>query len=136
FPPFHLNDALRRLATYASANVFGGLPLYVHGTAGAALAACLAAILLGLSALIVIRCRVPLLLAGCVAPPLGLLSLGMAFDNTPIELRYLAFAMPFAAPLLAGALASLPRRTRYPLLAVVLSLQAVSLAGMLARPET
>ena len=35
------------------------------------------------------------------------------FDTTPIELRYLAFATPFIALLLAGALASLPRWPRW-----------------------
>lgn len=64
-----------------------------------------------------------------VAPPLGLVALGMVFNNTPIELRYLAFAMPFVALLLAAAL---PR----PAVAVVLAVQALSLAGMATRAET
>lgn len=64
-----------------------------------------------------------------LAPPLGLLALGIAFDNTPIELRYLAFAVPFVALLLAAAL---PR----PAVAAVLAVQALSLAGMATRAET
>ncbi len=143
FPPFHLPDALRRLATYAAANLFGGLPLYAHGTARAVTGAALAGLLLALAALVARRWRHlghsgtrPVLLAGAAAPPLGLLLLGAGFDTTPIELRYLAFATPFAALLLAGALAGLPHRTRVPLTAIVLSIQAVALAGLLTRPET
>ena len=49
-----------------------------------------------------------LLAMATVAPPAGLLLLGLAFDNTPIELRYLAFATPFIGLLLAAALP--PRR--------------------------
>ena len=41
------------------------------------------------------------------APSIGLLLLGLVFHNTPIELRYLAFATPFVALLLA-------RRARQP----------------------
>ena len=41
---------------------------------------------------------------------LGLLALGAVFNNTPIEVRYLAFSTPFLALLLAGALGSAPPR--------------------------
>ena len=63
------------------------------------------------------------------APPIGLLLLGFAFDNTPIELRYLAFATPFIGLLLAAAL---PRHIRHAVLAV----QAIALLGLMTRPET
>jgi hypothetical protein len=70
------------------------------------------------------------LIAMCaIAPPLGLFALGFAFGNAPVELRYLAFATPFAALLLAAAL---PRRLRYATLAV----QALALIGLLTRAET
>ena len=42
-----------------------------------------------------------LMLAAAVAPPIGLLLLGAVFNNTPIELRYLSFGLPFVALLLA-----------------------------------
>ena len=71
-----------------------------------------------------------------LAPPAGLIVLGMAFDNTPIELRYLAFAAPFFALLLAGALASLPPRPGVALAALVLGVQAASLAGLALMPQT
>jgi hypothetical protein len=64
-----------------------------------------------------------------VAPPAGLLLLGAVFDNTPIELRYLAFATPFIGLLLAG---TLPRGVRH----AVLAIQAIALLGLMTRPET
>jgi hypothetical protein len=77
-----------------------------------------------------------LLVMAAAAPPLGLLLLGFAFDNTPIELRYLAFATPFVGLLLAGMFATLPRRTGRALCGLVLAVQAVSLVGLVTRPET
>jgi hypothetical protein len=64
-----------------------------------------------------------------LAPPVGLMLLGFAFDNTPIELRYLGFATPFVGLLLARAL---PRPLRH----VVLAVQALALLGLIVRPET
>jgi hypothetical protein len=142
FPPFRLLPGLARLAQYAAANVFGGLPLYVGGTARVVLGGVLAALLVGLVGLIAARFRrlgmpgtrwLPVLAA--LAVPTGLVLLGIAFDNTPIELRYLSFATPFLALLSAGALASLPRSGPL-LLATLLAIQATSLAGMMTRPET
>jgi hypothetical protein len=63
------------------------------------------------------------------APPIGLLLLGLAFDTTPIELRYLAFATPFVGLLLAAAL---PRHARH----AVVAIQAVALLGLMTRAET
>jgi hypothetical protein len=65
-----------------------------------------------------------------------LILLGIVFDTTPIELRYLAFATPFVALLAAGALASLPRRARWGLGFGLEGVQALALAGLLIRPET
>ena len=114
FPPFHLPQALPRLARYAVANLFGGLPLYVPAPAQRLTALALALLALACAGLIAARWRRiaasaaarRLLLAAALAPPVGLLALGAVFDNTPIELRYLAFAVPFATLLLAGALAT------------------------------
>lgn len=141
FPPFHLLSALERLAQYAAGSVFGGLPLYVDGAARTALGGALALMLLALCALVAWRWRRiatpgPRLLfaMAAAAPPVGLILLGLVFDNTPIELRYLAFAMPFFALLLAGALASLaPGRW---LAAGVLAVQAAALAGLATMPQT
>jgi hypothetical protein len=82
-------------------------------------------------AVIRIRPLFPMLAAAAIAPPVGLLLLGIVFNNTPIELRYLSFAVPFAALLLSGALAE-----RRWLALVPLALQAAAIAGLLFRPET
>jgi hypothetical protein len=70
-----------------------------------------------------------MLLAAVAATPVGLLLLGVVFNNTPIELRYLSFGLPFVALLAAGSLK--PR-----LLAVILTVQAVSIAGLMVSPGT
>lgn len=136
FAPFEPAAALARLAEYFVANVFGGLPLYVDGAARRAVAMALAALLAGLFLMIVRRWRqiagpdTRLLLAmAAIAPPFGLLVLGLVFNNTPIELRYLAFAMPFMSLLLAAALA---RHIRH----IVLAVQAAALIGLMTCPET
>jgi hypothetical protein len=129
FPPFEIVAAVMRLARYGAANLTGGLVLYVPPGArlwtGAALA-------LGIVAVLVLAVRRPRwpLIAAAVAPPFGLLGLGLAFHTLPIELRYLSFATPFVALLVAGA--RLPRAV----LAVVFAVQALSIGGLILRPET
>lgn len=143
FPPFHWLPSLARLAQYAAGAIFGGLPLYAQGRLRLALGALLAVLLAGLVGLIgaqwrrVGRPEARLLLAlGAVAPPAGLIALGIVFDTTPIELRYLAYAAPFFALLLAGALAALPPARGAAVLVPVLAIQAAALAGLAWRPET
>ena len=143
FPAFSLLGAMPRLAQYSAANLFGGLPLYAPHAVGAGLAVALAAIAVGLVALVVVRWRhigLPrprlLLTLASLAPPAGLVLLGLAFNATPIELRYLAFATPFAGLLLAGALGSLRRRWCLCIGSAVLAIQAASLLGMMTRQET
>ncbi len=143
FPPFSLIGSLPRLAQYAAANLFGGLPLYAPAFAATAVTIGLAGIAVLLAGLIALRWRrigTPrsrvLLALAAVAPPAGLLLLGLAFNSTPIELRYLAFATPFVGLLLAGALASLPRRWCLGLGGALLAIQAVSLFGLMTRQET
>jgi hypothetical protein len=137
FPPFELLPALLRLARYGAANLTGGLPLYAPETARTPVAAGLALGLAAIAWLVVRggkRIATPqarlLLTAAAIAPPLGLIGLGLVFDNTPIELRYLSFATPFVALLVA---ATRPHRL---VLAAVLGVQAASLAGLILRPET
>ena len=138
FPPFEPWPALARIARYGAANLTGGLPLYVPEPASHMLAVALATGLAGLGVLVAIRWRhiaTPparrLFAAAALAPPIGLLLLGLAFNNTPIELRYLSFATPFVGLLLAGALRGMRVGT-----AVLLAVQAASLAGLMLRPET
>jgi hypothetical protein len=143
FPAFSLLGSLPRLAQYSAANLFGGLPLYVPAPASVAVVILLASLAAWLAGLVVLRwrrigtARARVLLAlGVMAPPAGLLLLGLTFNSTPIELRYLAFATPFAGLLLAGALASLRRRWCLGLGGALLAIQAVALAGLMTRQET
>jgi hypothetical protein len=140
FPQFRMLPSLARLAQYAAANVFGGLPLYAGG-ARAVVTAAVALLLAGAIGLVAWRWRriatpeTRLLLAmAAAAPPAGLILLGLVFDTTPIELRYLSFAVPFAMLLLAGGIATLPPRGW--VLGAVGAIQALAIAGMLLRPET
>ena len=143
FPPFHMLHSLLRLAGYAAANVTGGLPLYAVGAVRGFLVAILGLFTIALAVCVVLRWRRiaaaahrQLLGVATVAPPIGLLLLGAAFHTTPIELRYLAFAVPFAATLLAGALSSLSHRVRHVAVAAILAVQCAALSGLLARQET
>ncbi len=137
-------DATQRLARYGAANLFGGLPLYVGAQIEPAVAAVLALLSLGCAALVAARWRHIAhaaaarwsLAIAAAAPSIGVLLLGLAFHNTPIELRYLTFATPFAALLLGGALGSLPRLPRHAAIAVLLIVQAAALAGLMTRAET
>jgi hypothetical protein len=136
FAPFELGHVLASLARYSVANVFGGLPLYVGSVTQPFLAAGVSMLFVLAIGMIVCRMRyLPVratgrLLALCaIAPPLGLVLLGIAFGNSPVELRYLAFSMPFLALLMAAALT---RGLQYATLAV----QAVALIGLMQRPET
>ncbi len=143
FPPFSLLGSLPRLAQYSAANLFGGLPLYMPDPARQAVAAALAIVAVLLAGLVALRWRriaTPrartLLTLGVLAAPIGLLLLGLAFDSTPIELRYLAFATPFAGLLFAGALASLPRRWCLGLGGALLAIQATALLGLMTAQAT
>ncbi len=109
FPPFSLFFALPRLAAYQVANVFGGLPLYMDGVVRIIVSSAIGVLVLGLL-LVVLRARplsagpsIRMLLGAATAPLAGLLLLGAVFNNTPIELRYLSFGVPFIALLTAWA---------------------------------
>jgi Dolichyl-phosphate-mannose-protein mannosyltransferase len=143
FAPFDAASAIVQLARYFAADLLGGLPLYFGGIANHVVAAVLASLLVVLTGLTIWQWRaisVPrarmLLAMAAAAPALGLLLLGLAFNNAPIELRYLAFAMPFVGLLLAGVFATLPPRTGRTLSGLVLAIQTLSLVGLMTRPET
>ena len=139
FPPFALWRSLARLGEYQVASVFGGLPLYFDGlvriVVGTAVG--LLAVWLALRVAAVrpwggdVATRV--VVSASIAPPVGLLLLGAVFDNTPIELRYLSFGLPFIALLVALAAASRRRRVFLPLL---LAVQAASICGLVFSPRT
>ncbi|HYP63208.1 MAG TPA: glycosyltransferase family 39 protein [Acidocella sp.] len=130
FVAFSSAHAMTLLAKDSGAVMFGGLPLYagrfalpVAVTLGTLFVVCL---------IFVWRRRhasAPFFAALALATPCGLFALGVVFGNTPIEIRYLAFATPFLALLLAPAL---PRM----LLGLLLATQAASIAGLALAPST
>lgn len=144
FPPFELMPSIARLAQYAAGALFGGLPLYVPtGPARLAVGTGLALLLAALPAAVAWHWRAVatpgtrwLLAMAAVASPLGLLALGLVFDNTPIELRYLSFSIPFVALLLAGALGSLSDRWRVAALGLVAAVQGAAIIGLMAAGPT
>ncbi|HEY7578924.1 MAG TPA: glycosyltransferase family 39 protein [Acetobacteraceae bacterium] len=136
FEAFEPLAVIARLARYSVANMFGGLPLYSAGVTRLFLAAGVSILfLLGMGAIAgrwrsLATPEARRLLGMCaIAPPLGLFALGFVFGNAPVELRYLAFATPYAALLLAAAL---PRWLRY----ATLTVQALALVGLMTRAET
>lgn len=144
FEGFDPTAALRLLGQFNAANLFGGLPLYVEGPARLAVAAALLALLAAAALAVAGRWGALgptrwLWLGGFAAPSAGLLLLGLAFGNLPVELRYLAFAAPYAAALLAGAAAAWARtfpRLAVAGLALALLVQAAGAAGMMLHPAT
>jgi hypothetical protein len=107
FPPFALGPNVLRLAEYQAASIFGGLPLYVDG--GWRIAVEVGLAITGVALVVSVVCARPwpehrLVVAAAIASPIGLLLLGAVFDNTPIELRYLSFGLPFVALLAAASL--------------------------------
>ena len=69
------------------------------------------------------------------APPIGLLLLGLVFNNTPIELRYLSFGAPFIALLIAWVCGR-PRPWRRPLFGAIGAVQLASIFGLALAPTT
>ena len=144
FPPFEWAPSLAQLARDTAGAVLGGLPLYVaDGAARVVVGGLLGAALATLVGLVVWRWRAIgasesrlLLVLGAAAPPVGLVMLGLVFDTTPIELRYLSFATPFVGLLFAGMLGSLPRRAAWAVGGGLACLQVLAVAGLLTRSET
>jgi hypothetical protein len=149
FPPFKIWPSLLRLAEYDTAAVFGGLPLYADGFWRTVLGAIVSLFAVGLAVRVALARplrsgpAMRLILAAAVAPPIGLLLLGAVFDNTPIELRYLSFGLPFIALLIAWALLPMPspgrpRRSFVSLvvLPLALTVQSAGIAGLLLSPRT
>ncbi len=143
FPPFAIWPSLLRLAKYQTASVFGGLPLYFDGVGRVVVEAIVGLVAVGMVVWLV-RARpwrggvaIRLVVAGAVAPPIGLLLLGFVFDNTPIELRYFSFGLPFVALLVAWASRPIARGKRNALiLPIVLAVQFAGIAGLLLSPRT
>jgi hypothetical protein len=143
FPPFALWPSLLRLTKYQTAAVFGGLPLYVDGAGRAVVEVIVGLLTVGIIVWVV-KARpgrgdpaIRLVAAGAVAPPIGLLLLGFVFNNTPIELRYFSFGLPFVALLVAWASQPIGGGKKNALmLPVVLTVQFAGIAGLLLSPRT
>ncbi|HEY0181853.1 MAG TPA: hypothetical protein VGC09_03510 [Rhodopila sp.] len=145
FPAFSIWQSLLRLGRYQIAAAFGGLPLYVDGGARILVTASIGLLAVALAAHIALArpwragSAIRVLLAAAMAPPIGLMLLGAAFDNTPIELRYLCFGLPFIALLVAWACRRpflWPVRRVTVGLALVLALQSAGIAGLVLAPRT
>jgi hypothetical protein len=138
FPPFAMGPSVLRLAGYQVAAMFGGLPIYLDGGWRIAAGVAVGLVAVTLYAWIARarpwrdRAAIRVLLAAAIAPPVGLLLLGAVFDNTPIELRYLSFGLPFVALLGAASLNDRGRR----LLLIVFATQAAGIAGLMLSPHT
>lgn len=142
FPEFAWLPGLARLGRYAVANVLGGLPLYAEESVRPLVFAVMGGLALALGILVAVTWRRfggrgnRILLFCAAGPALGLLGLAVAFHTTPIELRYLSFSTPFIGLLLAGAIASLPRRWGAAAGGTLLALQAIAITGLMVRAET
>jgi Dolichyl-phosphate-mannose-protein mannosyltransferase len=121
--------------------LLGGLPLYVGGVLRVLVGLLLAVLLGATLAVPVVRWRRieprdarDLWGMAVLAAPLGLVAMGLASNSMPVEIRYLIFALPPFALLLAAALrgADGGRVLR----CTVLAVQALSVAGLILRPET
>jgi hypothetical protein len=130
FTAFSPTHAFFLLAKDSGAALFGGLPLYA-GRAGDLVTAALF-VLIAICAAYTIKNWRPSLYPfaiATIATPIGLLALGFMFNNTPIEIRYLAFSLPFLALLLAQ---TLPRRLLY----ILLTCETCAIAGLIFAPAT
>jgi hypothetical protein len=131
FQPFRLLPSCLLLLKDSAGAWGGALPLYA-GSAGPLVALLeLSVIAVALAAIWLQRhgTFTSLFALTTAATPAGLLTLGCLFHNTPIEVRYLAFSLPFFALLLAGAAG--PR-----LRSALLVLQAAGIAGLALAPAT
>jgi hypothetical protein len=151
FPPFEVWPSLLRLAEYQTAAVFGALPLYLDGAWRFAAGACIGMVAVAVvvriagSHLSNVSPVIRMLAAAAMASPVGLLLLGAAFNNTPIELRYLSFGLPFIALLAASAVPhgdgrgsrdSSRRRSWVDWRILVLVIQLSGIIGLLISPRT
>lgn len=128
FPVFAWHLALASLARDGGASLFGGLPLYAGKAAG--IVSFILALLAFAGLALALRQRSGcFFLALAAATPCGLLALGVIFHNTPIEIRYLSFGLPFLALAIAPVLPLW-------LLGLWLGLQAVAVAGMMLAQAT
>jgi hypothetical protein len=124
FTPFHPIHAFALIAKDFGAALFGGLPLYA-GHLGPPVTITLA---IFFAACLPFIKPHPLFILTTIATPIGLFLLGLIFNNTPIEIRYLAFSIPSLALLLA----TLPT----PLRTTLILLESLGTIGLAFAPST
>lgn len=124
FQPFHPLPALALIAKDSGAAIFGGLPVYAGPF--------MMPVALGLFVFFLIclasAAKPALFTLTALATPAGLFLLGLSFNNTPIEIRYLAFSIPSIALILA----TLPA----PLRNMLIILEALGTIGLAFAPAT
>lgn len=144
FPPFSLDGMAAALAHAMGGALLGGLPLYLPAGAWRELLTVLLGVilvtLLVLPVLVWRRRSEPaasnLLAMAAIAPILGLCLMGWAANSVPVEIRYLCFAIPPFALLLADAACRLWRYPRVLFLSVLAIVQSLAIAGLLTRAGT
>jgi hypothetical protein len=124
FPPFHPLPALGLIAKDSGAAIFGGLPLYAAPFTTPVAAALLIFFLICLTT----ATKPALFTLTALATPIGLFLLGLIFNNTPIEVRYVSFSIPS----LALILATLPK----PLRNTLILLESLGTFGLAFAPST
>lgn len=130
FTPFHLIHALKLLAKDQAAALFGGLPLYAGHFAPLVILALAILCIICVIAIFKQRSATTATLAiTAAATPLGLLALGIIFNNTPIEIRYCAFGLPFIGLLCAQIKPAMLRN-------MLVFTQSLAIIGLALAPST
>ena len=141
FPPFAIQHAIVLIGRDVTAAIFGGIPRYfspplrttIYGALFVSVTYIFWHLRLGLWKKRNMA-ELYLLLLGTMTPSFGLIFLGVIFDNTPIEVRYLCFFCPFFSVLIAFAI----KHSNYPIIptGIFLFLQAIGIGGLLIMPQT
>ena len=141
FVPFGVGSMLGQIAQRYAAALFGGTPLYVPralqlpvtALLGGLLLAALGAAALGLPRLVR---DVPgrIVLAGTLAMPAALFTVGAAVGKETVELRYLIYGLPFLAMFLARGWREQGVMPRAAGALLAVAFLAAQLAGAVAMP--
>ena len=130
FVRFSLTHALALTTRDAAAAWFGGLTLDAPQFAAGII--CLLVLLACATVFCIVRNAnrsTKALAALTLATPAGLLALGLIFNNTPVEIRYMAFSLPYLSLLIA---ASAPRALQ----AALIGVQSLAIIGLAFSPAT
>ncbi len=144
FPPFGWGPMAGALVRAAGGALVGGLPLYVPlGLGRVTVVLLLGGLLASLLLLPWARWQAmghrsphSLFALASLAPPFGLCAMGLLSNSVPVEIRYLCFAIPPLALLVAAALDTWPSGVAAAYRISLLTVQALAIAGLMTRPET